>query len=147
MNLSDYGISEQDVVHISTLESLQSNIKDIKAMPYIALDFEFVPATIIGQIHHMSLLQVAGYNPELEPTSQVKIWVIDLIHPRERYLAENSYSGAKDELEYTQIIKIVLDDIIGNVSCTKLGLGLVNDLQNLKTACDYPTEKKVVRIY
>ena len=48
MNLSECGISEEDIVLISTLESLQSSIKDIKAMPYIALDFEFVPATIIG---------------------------------------------------------------------------------------------------
>jgi len=56
MNLSDYGVVETDVLIISTLKDLQNSIKDIKVMPYIALDFEFVPATIIGQIHHLSLL-------------------------------------------------------------------------------------------
>ena len=147
MNLSDYGVVETDVLIISTLKDLQNSIKDIKVMPYIALDFEFVPATIIGQIHHLSLLQIAGYDPEKEAASQIKIWVVDLINPRQRYLADSSYTGINDELEYVQLIQIVLDDIIGNVSCTKLGLGLVNDLQNLKTACDYPAEKKLVRLF
>ena len=74
----------------------------------------------------------------------MKIWVIDLLHPSQRYLADKSYEGITEKAEYGELLNIVLNDIIGNVTCTKLGLGLVNDLQNLKTACDYPSDKKLV---
>ena len=50
------------------------------------------------------------------------------------------------DADYKEMIQLVLDEVIGNVTSTKLGIGLVNDVQNLKAAIDYPEDKKIVSV-
>ena len=129
---------------ISNVQEFHQNLVEIKKQTYLALDLEFVPTSIIGQVHQLSLLQAAGYDPfypEKKP-----VWVIDLLSPKHRSSLSDPNIPQLEESEYKQLINLVLEHIIGNVTSTKLGIGLVNDISNLKIACDYPSDKQIVKL-
>ena len=119
----DFGIALENVPMIKNVHEFNQHIDDIGKWPYLALDLEFVPTSIIGQVHEMSLLQVAGFDPE-QPDN-IQSWVIDLLHPSKRNKLSDPNIAKLTDNEYKQLIKLVLDKIIGSVSSTKLGIGLV----------------------
>lgn len=143
VDLKDFGVTFEEIVFVNNVQEFKAQIAEIKKWPYLALDFEFVPTTIIGQVQQLALLQVAGYDPE-NPEAH-KMWVFDLLKPSNLSSLCDESIPRLDEAEYTEMIKLVLDEVIGNVTSTKLGIGVINDVENLKIACGYPKEKKIVR--
>lgn len=93
----------------------------------------------------MSLLQVAGFDPENPENKQA--WVIDLLDPQYLSPLADKNTPTLSTEEYKKLIVLVLDEIIGNVTSTKLGIGLANDVQNLKIACEYQANKKIVNFH
>lgn len=133
----DFGIVKEDICLIDNLKDFQDQLPAIKAKEYIAIDLEFVPAILIGGENPESLIQIAGFSPEDEEFDP-KIWVIDILKKSD---------DETQEKERFEIVKIFIDQILGGVSNTKMGIGLDSDLKNLKKMISEGEEKKNVKIF
>ena len=89
-------------------------------------------------------MQIAGFNSK-EP-EKITAWVVDLLRIEDRSALSQNEGLVQDSEEYNRLILVVLEKIIGGVSATKIGLGLINDVRNMKEAINYPENKKIVSL-